>query len=95
MTFTKDDTKVVKAIAVMLMLYHHLFGFPERIYNNYINLIPTINNHNISFLIASFGKICVTIFIFLAGYSSYISMKNNKEESVVKKRVYNLYKSTK
>lgn len=92
MTFTKDDTKVVKAIAVMLMLYHHLFGFPERIYNNYINLIPTINNHNISFLIASFGKICVTIFIFLAGYSSYISMKNNKEESVVKKRVYNLYK---
>lgn len=29
MEFTKDDTKIIKAIAIMLMLYHHLFGFPD------------------------------------------------------------------
>ena len=28
---TKDDTKVMKAIAIILMLIHHLWGFPERI----------------------------------------------------------------
>lgn len=30
-TLSKDDTKVLKSIAVLLMLMHHLWFFPERI----------------------------------------------------------------
>lgn len=92
MEFTKDDTKIMKAVAIMLMLYHHLFGFPERINENYINLIPSINGHNVSFLLASFGKLCVAIFIFLSGYGIYLSMNNHRKEEVIKKRIYSLYK---
>lgn len=29
--FTKEDTKVIKGIAIILMLTHHLWGFPDRI----------------------------------------------------------------
>lgn len=31
MNFTKEDTKVIKGIAIVLMMYH-LFAFPDRIY---------------------------------------------------------------
>jgi hypothetical protein len=28
-TFTRTDTKVIKGVAVLLMLMHHLFYFPD------------------------------------------------------------------
>lgn len=28
--FTRDDTKAVKGIALVLMLFHHLAAFPDR-----------------------------------------------------------------
>ena len=28
--FDRSDTKAVKGVAVVLMLFHHLAGFPER-----------------------------------------------------------------
>ena len=31
MEFTKQDTKTIKGIAILLMLCHHLFAFPETI----------------------------------------------------------------
>lgn len=30
-TFSREDTKLVKGFAIILMLYHHLFAFPNRI----------------------------------------------------------------
>lgn len=88
--FTKDDTKMIKGIAVMLMLFHHLFTFPERIFNDYVDL--NIKGYSVSALIGSFGKICVMIFIFLAGYGIYLSLLKDNEDNVMKKRISNLYK---
>lgn len=88
MIFTKDDTKIMKAFAIMLMLYHHLFGFPDRIFNNHISFY----GEYYSLLLASFGKLCVTIFIFLSGYSIYISLEKNNVKDVLKKRIIGLYK---
>ncbi len=34
--FTKEDTLMLKGIAIYMMLFHHLFGFPERIPNKVI-----------------------------------------------------------
>ena len=28
--FDKNDTKAIKGIAIIMMLFHHLAGFPER-----------------------------------------------------------------
>lgn len=29
--FSKEDTLILKGIAIGMMLFHHLFGFPERL----------------------------------------------------------------
>ena len=33
---SKNESIIIKSIAVMLMVFHHLFGFPERINSDYI-----------------------------------------------------------
>ena len=90
MKFEKDDTKKMKAVAIILMLYHHLFAFPDRINYNYISLFK-YNDKTISFFIGDFGKICVAIFLFLGGYGTYCIYKNNTNE-LIKKKLKSLYK---
>jgi hypothetical protein len=60
--FEKEDTNICKAIAVLLMLWHHLFyQHPE---------ISLVGNYGVGipYHVATFGKICVTIFTVLSGY---------------------------
>lgn len=52
-----------------MMLFHHLFSFPERVPNNF-------NYNDISMILvdfSNFGKICVPIFMILSGYGFFIS----------------------
>lgn len=58
---TKSNTLEIKGIAILCMIFYHLFGFPNR--------IPL---ENVSYwmgnpIIKSF-QICVPIYIFIAGY---------------------------
>lgn len=64
--FTKEHTKIAKGIAIILMLTHHLFAFPDRILppNYYIHLFGL----NIEHTIGVFGKVCVAMYLFLSGY---------------------------
>ncbi len=57
------------------MLTHHLFAFPERIPQNVdvISSFPFIV-WDIDNVIASFGKVCVAMFLFISGYG--YSFKN-------------------
>ncbi|CNH97865.1 Acyltransferase family [Yersinia pekkanenii] len=75
MLFTRNETNYIKGIAIILMLMHHLFAFPERIPPdvNIINSFPFIT-WDIDNFIASFGKICVAMFLFISGYG--YSFKN-------------------
>lgn len=64
---SKEESKLLQGIAVSLMVFHHLFDFPDRIHVPYTFLL------NFSFiglesLLASFGRICVAIFAFNSGY---------------------------
>lgn len=70
-SFTRTNTKAIKGIAILLMLIHHLWGFPERIYGGY--LFHFIKNLYLVF--GSFGKICVSIFFFVGGYGLYEQSK--------------------
>ena len=74
--FTKEDTMIVKGVAIILMLIHHLFGFSDRIHADY-NSIGSFFGYEIEFLIAKFGKICVAMFIFLSAYGMYKSYSKN------------------
>lgn len=37
-SFSKEDTLMLKGIAICMMLFHHLFGFPERIPNEILDI---------------------------------------------------------
>lgn len=66
--FTVDDTTKCKGIAIMLMLFHHMFRLPQSyaVANYTLNFFPTSEH---TFLImGQFSKVCVGIFAFLSAY---------------------------
>lgn len=85
--FTKQHTLLAKGIAIILMLVHHLFAFPDRI------RFPYIGFFHIEQYIAEFGKLCVAIFLFLSGVGLYYSLRGNKVENILKSvdKVKNMY----
>lgn len=72
---TKKDFKMIQGVAVALMAFHHLFGFPERIDVPYIAPFDFEFIH-IETILAYFGRICVSMFSFCSGYGLY--QKNAK-----------------
>lgn len=64
--FEKRDTLVVKGIAILLMLFYHLFESKE--------LLTTLNVDHRPFsqdsflMLSGFGNICVALFVFLSAY---------------------------
>ena len=94
---TKDNTKQQKGIAILLMIIHHLFILEERIPVGYKYITGiTISNMDLIDICASFGKICVSMFMFLGGYGIFKSVVRNIDGSIVikndlAKRIVNLY----
>ncbi len=75
--FTKDHSNVVKGMAILLLLFYHLFG------NEYVVAVMEVNYHPLPlplFLkLADFGNICVALFVFMTAYG--ISKKLFASES--------------
>lgn len=64
--FTKEDTKVVKGMAVLSLLFYHLFENYDLVEKMKVNISPFSMD---SFLMMSgFGNICVAVFAFLSAY---------------------------
>lgn len=72
--FNKKEANLIKGIAILLMFYHHLFGFKSWIDPNLTFFELTIGDTSLNYILASFSKICVGIYIFTTGYS----LLNNK-----------------
>lgn len=89
--FGKEETKAIKGVAILLMLAHHLFAFAERIPGGVEYNQTVMFNESTSLLlqIGWFGKICVSIFMFLGGYGMYMTVKRNKRK--LHEMIYNLY----
>lgn len=75
--FTKKESNVIKGIAIILMLMHHLWRFPDRLYYSGITDNFTIFGQSISLYLGDFGKICVSLFFFISGYGLYTSHTKN------------------
>lgn len=89
--YTREDTKIAKAFAIFLMLYHHLFAFPERMAGEHIP-IWHFNGLSTAYIIGVFGKLCVAIFVFLGGYGVYHAYKKeNSNKIFLKKKLILLY----
>lgn len=87
-TFTKEHTEIVKGLAILLMLVHHLFGFPEWYADGVSYIGIPLRAHNLEYVVAQFGHICVSIFAFITGYGMFFSYKGgNVFKKSVKKGV--------
>lgn len=86
---SRNDTKVIKAIAIILMLMHHLWAFPDRIAGGSLKYMFSIFGQPSIIYFGMFGKICVSIFFFMGGYGIYLSSIGKQYDIV--KRIKNLY----
>lgn len=80
---TKDYSEMVKGISVLMMILHHIWGFPEK--------IPELPLSHLEVQIGAACKICVSIFMFLSGYGLYYTF-GKKGTIRVWHRVWNIYK---
>lgn len=70
-SFSREDTKAIKGVAVTLMLMHHLWGFPKRILGGELTYFVTVFGQSSISYLGTFGKLCVSLFFFLGGYGMY------------------------
>lgn len=64
---TKEQSKALQGLAILMMLYHHLFSTPEALGISYTSLL-NINGINVELKMAWFFKLCVGIYAFVSGY---------------------------
>ena len=93
---------MLQGLAILMMLYHHLFSTPEALGIPYKSLL-SFGSVNVELRIAWFFKICVGIYAFVSGYGLCRSFKNefSKDKSILEtlksdykivlKKLLNLY----
>lgn len=82
MVLTKNDTLVLKGVAILLLLWHHMF---------FVSKDLLFDWHDIGIKSAILSRVCVAIFVFLSGYGLMVSSKIN--ESLIafyRKRLFKL-----
>ena len=68
--FTVNDTNFIKGIAVLMLLFHHLFAGTL--------LPPIVWDATSKFtILATLSKVCVSLFLFLSGYGMTASYEKN------------------
>ena len=87
---TKENSKGLYGIAVLLMIYHHLFCIPERLNCSYYSLlgIDMGGGKTLELKIAWFGKICIAIYAFITGYGLFQSVNNKSMDTLTARLVY-------
>lgn len=81
-TFDKQCSLLIKGIAIILMVCHHMWGFKD------LNDFSGVWSNLAPYLLAlgKAGKVCVAIFTFISGYGLYLSfLHNNKYTNILKK----------
>lgn len=90
MNISKHESSYLKGVAILLMLFHHLFAFPNRI-SDEVTIIPVTQIYDIELVVAIFGKICVTMFLFLSGYG--FSAVGKKKSQYYLNKIFSFYRS--
>ena len=72
-------SKILYGIAVLMMVYHHMFCIPERLNCEYYSVLNNIYP-GLEIKIACFFKICVAIYAFVSGYGIFYSTSSEVVE---------------
>ena len=86
MIFDKRQTNIAKGVAVLLLLWHHLFYNNPKSYGKFISVL-NINKVPVESVIADLCKVCVAVFLLLSGYGLYRSYQNFCNETIVNNRI--------
>lgn len=79
--FDKEIVTAIKGMAILILLFHHLFGSPSWLENSISFFsIRTWGGESLEILLAGQGKMCIAIYTVLSGYGLYISFsKRNRK----------------
>lgn len=82
---SKEDSLIIKGVAVIMMVIHHVWGFPDKV--SFITPPHLVG-------LASLCKLCVSIFIFMSGYALTTKYSPSHVFSVRElfKRIYKLFR---
>jgi len=82
--FTPKHSQIVKGFAVILMMVHHLFSASGRLASD-INIISSFRlfTHTAHYEWGLFGRICVSLFLFVTGFGLYRKQMNGKEIRII------------
>lgn len=86
---SKDKSKGIKFIAVIIMVILHVFGFPDRIAPYSYKSFLTFGGGTIESYLATGSSIVVHLFLFVSGYGMYLLGEQNYKQ--IFKRIKNLY----
>lgn len=89
--FDRTDTKAVKGIAVILMLFHHLAAYPDRAPVGFAGFGAEFAEGGTFQALAMAANLCVSIFFFLGGYGLFLRWKGSQFS--IKQSVLDLYKA--
>jgi len=85
---TQEECKIIKGVAIILMLMNHLWFFTDRIPGT-LKYLFSIQGESLLLILGCFGEICVSTFFFLSGYGSGIKYADKPYNVLSKvKRTY-------
>ena len=73
--FDKYNSQAIKGIAIVMMLFHHMYLSQDRFEGLNVVFTP-FSAERIMYLCRTF-KICVPIYAFISGYGLYLSYRKN------------------
>ncbi len=90
---TKNDSFAIKGLAIILMLFHHLYWSVDRFENYEVDFTPFSQGFVVN--IAFMFKVCVSLFAFITGYGLLKSIAKQKfcRKSIVKWNTTRLIKT--
>lgn len=88
---SRDDVTFLKAVAIVLMVFHHFWAFPIWFAGKSDIHYWVINNWNVCESFGQFAKICVSIFAFITGYTMYYNLDKYKSIKYRFDKVKNLF----
>lgn len=66
--FDAEMSQVIKGIAIIIMVFHHLFGSSDWVLERNCFFSIPMGEYSLEYYVAVFGKICISIYAFLSGY---------------------------
>ena len=86
--FDKRQTNIAKGVALLLMLWHHLFD--ESLSNEFVSVF-VIDSTPIECIFSKYAKVCVGMFLFLSGFGLYKSFEAKRKRMIREQNNHHLF----